>query len=83
MLSLTDVHAARMLLLRLRKLQAKSVLAKIYPRATEDQVDAKLATMAKSLRHSAVSGNRVNWFVRARMLLRDGANRRALGENCA
>lgn len=61
-----------------RHAEAQEVLSKVYPQASEHEIEAKVRVMASAVKQSAAITQRTPWLERLQSLYRVGANRRAL-----
>ena len=78
-LLVTSLTIARILLLQSQHTRARAILAKVYPYASEDDVEARYQSMATCVRESVMLTQTTNWWHRTQSLMH-GANRRALSE---
>ncbi|KAL7419079.1 myo-inositol transporter itr1 [Cryptotrichosporon argae] len=76
-------ESPRILLVRARRAEATSVLARIYPRAARADIDRKADVMDRAVRQAVALEQTTTWAQRAAGLVRVGSNRRALIIGCA
>ncbi len=71
---------ARILLLRSQAAEARVILAKIYPLASQSDIEKKVGVMARAVKQSVASTEGTTLFERLQALFSVGINRRALSE---
>ncbi|TYJ55725.1 hypothetical protein B9479_003633 [Cryptococcus floricola] len=75
-------ESPRILLLRSRVFEARSIIARIYPLAKVEQVDRKLEIMKAAVDQSKEYNDASTWGERLQSLVTIGTNRRALIIGC-
>lgn len=80
MISTSTDQVARVLILRGQPERARTILARIYPRATPSKLDKKVDEMVHSVQMDSTLGG-VSLKQKLNKLFYTGSNRRALGES--
>lgn len=74
--------AARILLIRSDFHRTRDIMGKIYPLASDKDLEAKVRAMASAVKHSVAAAEHTTWSERLATLFNVGMNRRALSELC-
>jgi SP family myo-inositol transporter-like MFS transporter 13 len=77
-----ELTAARILLIRSDLHQTRHIMGKIYPLASDKDLEAKVRAMASAVKHSVAAAEHTPWSERLATLFSVGRNRRALSELC-
>ena len=75
-----ELTAARILLIRSDLHRTRDIMGKIYPLASDKDLEAKVRAMASAVKHSVAAAEHTTWSERLATLFNVGMNRRALSE---
>jgi hypothetical protein len=60
----------------------RDILARVYPSASRDDIEAKVQVMSQAVKQSSAPGRHASWSQRLSTLFNVGMNRRALSRSC-